>query len=133
MNDIRRGGCNCGSVRLEVRGEPMWVGLCHCLICRKETGSAFMAFAVWDQSQVTVTGDVRSWTQTTDHRHFCPICGSRLFATHDRNDEVEVRLGCFDEAPSNLLPQYELWIGRREYWLPAVVDAAQHRGNRPPD
>ncbi len=133
MDDVRRGGCNCGSVRLEVRGRPMWVGLCHCLICRKETGSAFMAFAVWDQSQVTVTGDVRSWTQATDHRHFCPTCGSRLFATHDRNGEVEVRLGCFDEAPSDLLPQYELWIGRREHWLSGIVDAAQHRGNQAPD
>jgi len=92
-----------------------------------------MAFAVWDQSQVAVTGDVRSWTQATDHRHFCPTCGSRLFATHDRNGEVEVRLGCFDEAPSDLLPQYELWIGRREHWLPGVIDVAQHRGNQASD
>ena len=52
----RRGGCNCGKVRIEVRGEPLRAGLCHCLTCRKETGGAFMAFAVWDRSRVSFTG-----------------------------------------------------------------------------
>jgi hypothetical protein len=35
----RTGGCNCGQVRFEVSGEPLRVGLCHCLVCRKESGS----------------------------------------------------------------------------------------------
>ncbi len=126
MQGVRHGGCNCGAVRLEVRGEPMRAGLCHCLTCRKETGAPFMAFAVWDQSQVSVAGDTRSWTQTTDHRHFCPSCGSSLFGAHDADSEVEVRLGCFDEAPTDLNPEYELWISRREHWLSLVADAAQH-------
>ena len=67
----RRGGCNCGKVQVDIRGEPIRVGLCHCLTCRKETGTPFMAFAVWDRRQVTVTGQTGSWTATTDYRHFC--------------------------------------------------------------
>ena len=101
---VRRGGCNCGKVRMELRGEPVRAGLCHCLTCRKETGGPFMAFAVWDTSQVSVAGETRSWTATTDHRHFCPACGSSLFGTHDKDGEVEVRLGILDEAPSGLMP-----------------------------
>ena len=127
----RRGGCNCGKVRIEVRGDPMRAGLCHCLTCRKETGGAFMAFAVWDQSQVSVTGETRSWTATTDHRHFCPACGSSLFGTNDKDGEVEVRLGALDEAPSGFSPNYELWTPRREHWLSPVAGATQHPGNRP--
>jgi hypothetical protein len=128
---VRRGGCNCGKVRIELRGEPVRAGLCHCLTCRKETGGPFMAFAVWDRSRVTVTGEARSWTATTDHRHFCPACGSSLFGTHDEDGEVEVRLGALDEAPSGLTPGYELWTPRRERWQRPVAGAAQHMGNRP--
>lgn len=128
---VRRGGCNCGKVRMEIRGEPVRVGLCHCLTCRKETGAPFMAFAVWDKSQVSVAGETASWTAATDHRHFCPACGSALFGTHDEDDEVEVRLGALDAAPSGLTPDYELWTPRRERWLIPVAGSAQHPGNRP--
>jgi hypothetical protein len=128
---MRQGGCNCGQVRLEMRDEPIRVGLCHCLTCRKETGGPFMAFAVWRRHQVTVSGETRSWIALTDHRHFCPHCGSALFGAIDANDEIEVRLGCLDDAPSNLLPQYELWVSRREIWQHAVQGVMQHAGNRP--
>ncbi len=56
MGNVRQGGCSCGAVRLEARSEPMRVGLCHCLTCRKETGGPFTAFAVWDRGHVSVTG-----------------------------------------------------------------------------
>ena len=99
VETVRRGGCGCGKVRVEVRGEPVRVGLCHCTTCRKETGGPFMAFAVWDRGQVTGQGETRSWMAETDRRHFCSACGSALFATHDADSEVEVRLGTLDDAP----------------------------------
>lgn len=89
-----------------------------------------MVIAIWDRSQVSVTGETKSWTATPDHRHFCPTCGSSLFGTHDKDGEVEVRLGTLDEAPSNLVPNYELWTPRREHWQPVVAGAMQHVGNR---
>ena len=131
VETTRRGGCNCGKVRLEVHGEPIRTGLCHCLTCRKETGAPFMAFAAWDRRQVTVTGETGSWAATTDHRHFCPACGSSLFGINDKDGEVEVRLGTLNDAPSDLTPSYELWTPRREHWLEPVAGAAQYSGNRP--
>ena len=89
-----------------------------------------MAFAVWDRGQVTVTGQTASWMASTDRRHFCPACGSALFGTHDSNGEVEVRLGALDDAPSGLLPIYELWTPRREHWLRPIDGAEQHLRNR---
>jgi hypothetical protein len=90
-----------------------------------------MAFAVWHQDQVSVTGETGSWQARTDRRHFCPACGSTLFATNETGSEVEVRLGTLDEAPSGLTPDYELWVHRREHWLPTVAGAKQHSANRP--
>jgi hypothetical protein len=130
MPNIQNGACNCGAVRIEARGEPIRVGLCHCMTCRKETGSAFMTFAVWDRSAVKITGITQSWIQTTDHRHFCPTCGSTLFATNDSDNEIELRIGCLDTAPSEFTPEYELWIARRERWMSSITGAAQHRENR---
>ena len=126
----RQAGCNCGSVRIALRGEPVRVGLCHCLTCRKEAGTAFNAFAVWESENVTVTGETRQWTAATDHRHFCPVCGASLFNTDDEGREVEVRIGALDDAPSGLAPSYELWIKRREHWQSPVDGTAQFDENR---
>ena len=126
----RTGGCNCGRVKFEVSGTPVRVGLCHCLVCRKETGSLGNFFAVWNSDKVSTTGETRSWRLSTDHRHFCPVCGSSVFGVVDGSDEVEIRVGALDDAPTDLTPVYELWVPRREHWLVPIADAEQHSGNR---
>lgn len=126
---MTEGGCGCGAVRFALAGAPLRVGVCHCTTCRKETGAPFMAFAVWPGAAVTVRGETRVWAAATEQRHFCALCGSRLFATRAADDEVEVRLGALDEAPSGLVPTYELWVARREAWLAAVPGAAQQASN----
>jgi hypothetical protein len=112
------GGCLCGSVRIAAAGAPYRVGLCHCLDCRKHSGAVFGASAIFPAHAVTITG------ATAEHkgRHFCPACGSSLFGRS--GDEIEVSLGCLD-APNQLTPTYELWIIRREHWLPPF-DFARH-------
>ena len=39
-------------------------------------------------------------------------------------------LGAFDAAPTDLVPTYELWVGRRETWVKVVAGAEQFPGNR---
>jgi hypothetical protein len=105
------GGCLCGDVRIRASGEPYRVGLCHCLDCRKHHGALFAATAIFPEDAVTVEGETREY----QGRHFCPRCGSSVFARSA--DEVEVHLGALD-APNQLKPTYELWTVRRESWLP---------------
>ena len=126
----RTGGCNCGRVRFEVGGEPVRVGLCHCQVCREETGSLGNLFAVWRSDQVPTTGETRSFKLSADNRHFCPTCGSPVFDLVDGVDEIEIRVGALDDAPSGLVPLYKLWVKRRERWLAPVAGAEQHEGNR---
>jgi hypothetical protein len=128
MDQTREGGCSCGAVRFRVRGDPARVGICHCTTCRKETGSVLMAFAVWPRTCFDVTGETRGW----ENRQFCPTCGSRLFAVSDDSDEIEIKLGTLDDAPTRLTPVYELWTKRREPWLQAVSGTAQFSENRRP-
>ncbi|PZW45128.1 hypothetical protein C8P66_112145 [Humitalea rosea] len=126
---IHSGGCNCGALRLEARGAPKRVGLCHCQTCRRQSGSAYSAFVVWDRDRVTISGPAHMWRAATEQRHFCPNCGAPVFAL-DGGPEIEVRLGCLDAAPSGLVPGYELWVGRREHWAVPVEHAAQYPRNR---
>lgn len=105
------GGCLCGDVRLVATGRPYRVGLCHCLDCRKHHGALFSASAIFPEDAVTVEGAMREY----GGRHFCPRCGSSVFAR--TGDEIEVHLGTLD-APNQLMPTYEGWTLRRESWLP---------------
>lgn len=105
------GGCLCGNVRIAVTGHPFRVGVCHCLDCRKHHGALFYAAAIFPIDSVTVSGETRSF----QGRHFCPECGSSVFAISD--DEIEIHLGALD-APDQFIPSYENFVVRRESWLP---------------
>jgi hypothetical protein len=117
------GGCLCGDVRLEACGRPYRVGLCHCLDCRKHHGALFFAAATFPEDAVTISGETRDYRG----RHFCPRCGSSVFARY--GDEVEVHLGSLD-APDQLVPTYENWIIRRESWLPPFPLARHYERDR---
>ena len=51
----------------------------------------------------------------------------RLLGTADSDDtHIEIRIGSLDEAPFRLKPEHEIWVKRRESWIPPVEGAAQH-------
>jgi hypothetical protein len=115
---LRTGGCACGAVRFQTRGEPDRVGLCHCMTCRKAHASAFNPFIVFAADQVEVTGETASWMSSPGYdRRFCPRCGARVLGGN--GGECEISLGSFDE-PGEFAPQYESWVVRREPWLPDI-------------
>ena len=117
------GGCLCGDVRFVATGAPCRVGICHCLDCRKHHGALFFAAAIFPQDAVAIEGETRAYAG----RHFCPRCGSSIFAGF--GDEIEIHLGSLD-APDQLMPTYESWVVRRESWLPAFPLAAHHERDR---
>lgn len=117
------GGCRCGAVRLVARGEPYRVGLCHCLDCRKQYGAPFGALIIYPEAAVTVSGGTSSYKE----RHFCPNCGSNVFARS--GDEIDVNLGALDE-PNRFSPTYELWTTRRENWLPPFPHIISYEHDR---
>jgi hypothetical protein len=96
---------------------------CHCADCRKESGSAFTVYGHWPVDAVELSGELASY----DGRGFCPRCGARLVDTAGGDDSlVEIRLGSLDDAPFELAPVDEIWVKRRESWIPPVDGAAQH-------
>lgn len=117
------GGCQCGRVRFAAVGEPLRVGVCHCMDCRKHHGALFHASAIFPADTVSVEGETRDY----EGRHFCPHCGSSVFSCS--GDETELHLGSLD-APDMFRPTYELWTIRRESWLPAFPVTEQFERDR---
>jgi hypothetical protein len=120
------GGCQCGKVRILASGKPIRVGVCHCLDCRKHLGALFYAAAIFPAEAVEITGETRDFKG----RHFCPACGSSVYAR--TGGEIEVHLGTLD-APDQFIPSYESWISRREAWLPAFPNTKRYVRDRDED
>ena len=84
MSDTLNGRCFCGAIELEVSGDPMAMGYCHCDDCRKWSSTPVTAFALWAPPAVTITkgeDQVGTYCHTgSNHRSFCKLCGSNLMS-----------------------------------------------------
>jgi hypothetical protein len=127
-----KGGCACGKVRFEARGEPYRVGVCHCLTCRKAHGAPFNFYAVFPTEAVMVSGEVIEFASSEHARRYsCASCGAPIYSTYGRDDEFYLYPGSFDE-PGLFAPSYELWTIRREPWLPEFVSVvSRYERDRP--
>lgn len=122
-SDVKTGGCLCGRVRFRAEGPPARIGICHCQDCRRHHGAAFYAAAIYPEGSVSVAGAVNQY----QGRHFCPHCGSSVFARSGA--EVELHLGAMDDG-GDLVPDYEVWTIRRFPWLAPVAGTRQHDRDR---
>lgn len=124
---VRTATCSCGQLKLEVRGEPLGVGVCHCLSCQRRTGSVF-ATLVSFSAPYTMTGIATEYVRTGGQGsrfrfRFCPVCGSNVFHTEEgESGRVSVAVGAFAD-PSFSAPRVSVYDCRRHPWvqLPAGV------------
>lgn len=123
-----KASCRCGQLKATVTGKPVRVSVCHCLNCKKRSGSAFAAQARWPAEQVTIEGRSNSFKKVADSGnwatfHFCPDCGSDVH--YDNNGkfdgQIAIPLGAFDD-PFFLKPNYSVWESRKHDWLEIIGD-----------
>ena len=75
------GGCLCGALRYELSEPPIETGTCHCRMCQKSTGSAFMVMARFSRAALRFTrGEPKLYRSSSiKEKGFCQDCGSLLF------------------------------------------------------
>ncbi|HEX7114868.1 MAG TPA: GFA family protein [Steroidobacter sp.] len=124
----RTASCSCGQLQIEVEGEPLGVGICHCLACQRRTGSVFAALASF-ATPFKVTGTASEYVRVGDQGarfrfHFCPVCGSTVFHTEEGDERsVSVAVGTFAD-PRFPPPEVSVYDCRRHAWVklpPGVV------------
>ena len=128
----RTASCRCGQLRATVTGDPVRVSVCHCLNCKKRSGSAFAVQARWPSDMVTIEGRSSTFTKTADSGnhatfHFCPECGSDVHYSNEGvfDDLIAIPLGAFDD-PFFLEPGFSVWEKRRHEWVEIVGDHVEH-------
>lgn len=118
--------CACGNVGVAVRGRVLTMLLCSCEDCQMATGSGHAALALFRASDVTVTGETRSFTRPSNSgasltRWFCPNCGTPLFGRTSRVEAITiVPVGLFGRAADWYRPSQLIFARSHRDW--DVVD-----------
>lgn len=127
----RTASCSCGQLSIEVSGDPLGNGVCHCLACQRRTGSVFATLAAFPVPY-EVTGRATEFVRTGDRGsrirfRFCPICGTSLFHTEEgqENSFVLVAVGGFAD-PDFPPPQDSVYDCRRHGWVKLPLGTIAH-------
>jgi hypothetical protein len=132
----REGACQCGELRLSAAGEPLRIGVCHCLSCQRRTGSTHGFNAYYREEQVRIVGPRAKFTRAgqegrTLTNHFCPRCGTTVYWEADAfPGTIGIAVGIFAE-PDFPAPQYSVWDDSMHNWIRLPEGIVHFAGNRP--
>ncbi|MGD9615175.1 MAG: GFA family protein [Alphaproteobacteria bacterium] len=122
MAAVRTGGCLCGAVRYESKGDPVFSLQCHCRDCQRSSGTAYIAAMRVPAAGFRITQGVpkhhagKADSGNTITRAFCGDCGSPLFVqVSTRLDIVGLRVGTLDD-PSEFHPEADIFVKSAQPW-----------------
>lgn len=125
------GSCHCGRITFEAEIDPDKVGLCHCADCQTLSGTAFVAFVPVPRESLRLRGEPRHYVKTAESgsrraQAFCPDCGSRLYATTEKDPQVyNIRIGTVRQR-AQLAPKTQLWCRSALPWVMNLATVEQH-------
>ena len=87
MSDKKiKGGCFCGAVEFEVKGEPTVMLYCHCKDCQAWSAGPINSASLWDPNLLEITKGrdyIDTYNKTeVSYRKFCKKCGGHLMTDH---------------------------------------------------
>ena len=122
----REARCSCGALSAVATGDPIRNSVCHCLECKRRTGSVFSWNAHWPADQVERRGEAVTITRSSDEgywarHHSCPECGVTVWYEIERRPGVvSIPVGAFAD-PDFPTPSIEVYEERRCAWLPELA------------
>jgi hypothetical protein len=130
----RRAECSCGQLSAICSGEPIRISVCHCLACKRRTGSAFSYNARFAEGDVTIQGRAAEFTRIGDEGgrvtySFCPDCGTTVhYRIDDQPGLVAIPAGAFADPsfPPPFLSFYH--ESRRCQWAEVRAEPLQTFG-----
>ena len=124
------GSCQCGEVRFEAAGPVEDFSHCHCSICRKIHGAAFVSWGGVPRAGFRYLAGEEALTLYSSSdaidRYFCSCCGSQLLCDFKAEpDMLYLALGALDGDPE--LPDgYHFFTNDQVPWLNIADGLPQH-------
>jgi hypothetical protein len=121
------GGCLCGWIRFQARGQPQKPHTCSCKMCQRHTGALTAAWVEFPSDDVAWTGEggKPQTYRSSDFssRAFCPKCGGSIGAIDDK-PVVALLVGAFDKTSGKeFAPEYHSYRSMRPKWWAVDVKA----------
>jgi hypothetical protein len=114
------GGCHCGALRYEVRGEPITAALCHCEDCRRHAGAPVVAWAMYREDEVKIVKGLPKIYASSEHgrRHFCADCGTNILYINAETLRglLDIQVATLDN-PADVIPQKHVQVAERIGWM----------------
>ena len=131
---MRTGGCYCGAVRYELRGELGPLVNCHCRDCRRAHSAAFATGSLVRRADLRFTSGeeaVREYETPNGFRYFCERCGGRLFnRARSETEFVVLLVASLDDEPTDE-PVMHINVEARAPWYEILDDRPQHQAMPP--
>ncbi|WGS84655.1 GFA family protein [Methylomonas sp. UP202] len=115
------GGCLCGAVQFQVRGEPQRFYHCHCRRCRKASGTGHASNLIIGDATLSFTqGEVLLKRYKVPDaqrfaRQFCSECGAAVARFVPELNGVVIPAGALDDA-APIQPQARIFWDSRADW-----------------
>jgi hypothetical protein len=132
---VLAGGCLCGQLRWESRGEPLYQGHCYCEDCRKASGSGFVPFMGFRAEDLSFQGRSLAFGSPAANgaeavRNSCPRCGGLVFGGIVGVDaQHTIYAGSLDD-PTRFHPTMAIFTRGAPDW--AAIPAGLTRFERAP-
>lgn len=120
FDKVIHGGCLCGSVKYEINGPVHLLSHCHCSMCRKFSGSAFLTFArtrVEHFAWVLGKDKISTYASSANGiRCFCTTCGSPLPIVREALPNALIPAGTLENDPG-IRPTLHIFASDKAPWL----------------
>ena len=121
MSEPYTGGCACGAIRYDVRGEPIVMNQCQCRQCQRDSGTGHGAHLTFCGAEVMLTGEATEWSVTGEQgtrkrRGFCPTCGAPVYVRFPDMPELFVVSAASLDDPARFKPQMVMWTAAGHAW-----------------
>ncbi len=119
----RTGACSCKAIRYKLTEDPMFTHVCHCSICKRHTGTAFVTHIFIEAEYITLEqGQVEAVDAQTegggDHLVYrCPDCQSALYSHYGGNHKIALVKGGTLDDPGSVTPGAHLWVEAKVPWI----------------
>ena len=126
------GACLCEGIRFRAELPSKWVVHCHCTLCRRAHGAAFVTWVGVDERSSHIEDPERTlhWYRSSveAERGFCSRCGSTLFFRSSKwPGELHIALANFVD-PVDRAPQAHIFFDTHVDWL-ALGDELPKKGH----